>query len=722
MIQLNVERRFITVYNKDFVKIAIFDNQTNSTDAKIQQSLMVSPIVELVSNESSTLSFQIVATSEKWQQIKDPENIYECNGRYYTALNENSIVYDGLIVNVTLVETWYLLDRVFLQAHNIDTKIEAMDEHTVKILPRSSPSHKLTVNGTVYDDSEVKDSRGVVMPRGSAGYALWAILKGTDWGLGICDVLPDGFSVQDDYGTFNVESDMKSALENIQFIQELYGGILVWDSKNKTCSLRDERKEGTDFNTWKGYEIRKGKNLSSHAVITWDNRIITKLYPLGNGNLNIKRVNGGKGYVENHSYTNAVYEAYEQQPNIYDTNDEGGQKTLKFWAEQKLEKLCKPRKSIKYDILDLRATPGFEHEIFDINDIVKAYYVDDKTGKEMNELVRIQRIKYNYFFPSVESEIDVGDKVANEQEIFHQIYKTTTSSVPTDQNGHISGDDIWIDLPEDWYCDVEGNQTGSSTSSLNSSFEKIVEKHTENSDAIAGLRIYADETYATVDSFTSFEQRTNETLQQSNTRITQVSDALQAQIRLEADHYSQTNQGISSANASISVVASNLQSEISARTRFESNINGEVSRAFTQISQVSNKAQSAIDITAGFNSKVASIQLQASENSSSIRLKADKTYVDNLVAKKVSTNELDSKVATLGFTKITTAEVKRLITSTVDSAYINGKVTTSRDIKANYIELTGSVNTYGLAVTSWFSFLGKSVRWTKVGSLYYLTN
>lgn len=425
-----MESRSITVLDKNRNLIAIFTNDSACNSDEVALNTMVAPTVNIVSNGESTLSFQMLSESEKWQQIKDPENIFECNDREYTLLNDHSVVYSGRIVNATAVETWYLLNMVYVQAYNIDPDDDPVDEHTVKILPRATSP--LIVNGTQYSDSDVKDSRGVVQPRGSAGYALWAILKGTTWSLGVCDVIDPEFDAEKDWGTFNIESDMKDVLYNIQFIQQQYGGILVWDSKNKTVSLRSESVEGSDFNTWKGYSIRQGKNLKEPPTITWDNSIITRLYVLGQDNLNIKAVNGGYGYVEDHSYTDRVYTGYIQNANIYDTEDKdasasaaSGQNVLLYWGKQQVKKLCKPRKSISYSIQDTRGSQDLEfHEDFDINDIVKAYYIDSDTKEEISEELRIQHLQYNYFFPGSDSVIEVGDKIANEVEIFHQIYKT----------------------------------------------------------------------------------------------------------------------------------------------------------------------------------------------------------------------------------------------------------------------------------------------------------
>lgn len=432
-----MESRQITVRNKNGSLIAVFTNDSACNADEVAENLMIAPTINLVSNGESTLSFQMLKSSPKWQQIKNPENIFECNGREYTPLNAHSIVYSGNVVNVTLVETWYLLEKKYVQAYNVDTDIESIDEHTVKILPKSTET--LFVNGNSYSDSQVVDSRGVLQPRGSAGYALWALLRDTGWSLGVCDVIDPEFNTANDWGCFNIETDMKDVLYNIQFVQEQYGGILVWDSKNKTVSLRSESVSGSDFNTWKGYSIRKGKNLEESPTITWDNDLITRLYVLGESNLNIKDVNDQKGYVEDYSYTDAVYAGYLQNQNIYGTDEDDdsdeseyessagvdGQTALLYWGQEQVKKYSKPRKSVSYNVVDIRGNIEAEfYEDFDINDIVKAYYVDNDTGEEVEEELRIQHLQYNYFFPSTDSVIEVGDKVANEVEIIHEIYKT----------------------------------------------------------------------------------------------------------------------------------------------------------------------------------------------------------------------------------------------------------------------------------------------------------
>lgn len=623
-----MEERFVTVKDKNGKLLAKFSNKTPAASNSDKKNLMVSPTIDITSNGDSTLSFQMFVASEKWQAIKDPQNLYYCNGRVYTAMNEQSYVYSGPIVNVTLVETWYLLAYKYVKAHNVNTEVEALDDHTVKILPKTDKKYKLTVNGVQYDDSEVKDSRGVVMPRGSAGYALWAILKGSGWSLGVCDVLPDGFDAANDYGTFNVETDMKDVLQNVQYVQQLYGGILDWDSENKVLSLRDERKDGTDFNTWKGYSIRKGKNLSDYPTITWDNNLITRLYPLGNGNLNIKKVNDNKGYVDNFSYTTDIYESYLQNANIYDTNDEGGQKTLKFWGEQQVAKYCRPRKSISYTIVDSRAVSAQSHENFDVNHIVKAYYQDTESGDEVFEFLRVQHLTYNWFFPSSDSTVEVGDKISNEVELFYQVYKQTENSAQTDANGHLSGSDIYLEVPEAYWDSLFGGSFG--YASLQVITNLHAEHETENTEAIADLRVYADDTFATITSFTSFQEWTEDEFKASSTRIDQVSTALSAQIELEAKHHEESLEYTqeSVANLRLYVDGDFAQAQLKAAYAYSDAKTKEVSNALASFEAYADRtyAQASVSATYSYvdsqvnalNSSIASVKATADRASSSV--------------------------------------------------------------------------------------------------------
>jgi hypothetical protein len=736
----NPKRTEIEVYSKTGVLIASFGNPiptpkhpTAVVSDDERREIMVEPTVKLVQNGESSFTFKMLVSSEKFQLIKNPENRYHVNGRVYTALTDDAIVYgvegeDARIATVTLVEEQYTLKKKYVQAHNVMTYskskatattecaeydrtnkvavlatvviassdenfakallwdvtdtiyilepsdtwlsavkyinpvsitktedsiiitfynyggtiasgatalfgagLESIDDHTVMILPKSNNKYKLSINSVQYEDSVVMDERDVLMPRGSAGYALWSVIRDTGWMLGTCDMIhadfntsqvdavcatavrdftalygtykassdswvfdlaqntdssfrralnwavgntlyiadistldsvpqwenaPDsiavsyfnatdsritvkfansggaisndcvvafsnsgaaletkftvpstdagfayastweqGYSISiydasgwsdapvsarivgiatngdgnlditilnlggsisagatahfvsgNEMGVFNAETDAKDVFSNIESIQELYGGVIVFDSLHKVIHYRDEDKEGSDFNTWNGFTIKRGKNITSMPSVIWNADMITRLYPLGADKLNISLVNGGKRYVDDFSYTDTIYEGYAEQPNIYDTLDDGGMLQLLNWARREVSKVCRPRKTVKYEnkVVDRRQIGGYEFDVFDLNSVVKAYYVDSEKGEETSELLRIVNWEYDVWNPLNHTTLEVGDIHANVRDIFKLIYKKTDEMPAFDAKGRISADDISV--------------------------------------------------------------------------------------------------------------------------------------------------------------------------------------------------------------------------------------------------------------------------------------
>lgn len=458
---------------------------------------------------------------------------------------------------------------------------EAVDEHTFILLPKAKTKYKLTIDQTMYSDSEVRDSRGVIMPRGSGGYAMWAALKNTGWTLGICDVIAMDFNAEIDYGCFNVESDMKDTLSNIRMIQKLYGGILDWDSEHKVLNYRAENYEHYQaykdgFNEWKGYVFREGKNITERPVITYDNTIITRAYLLGYGNLNVRKVNNGKTYIENFDYTNNIYEGYLKQELIYDTRDEGGMKQLLYWGKKELEKQCRPRKSVKLAVTDVRTVEGLEHEVFDINDIVKVYYHDESTDTDIVEYQRVVSWQYNAF-AIWDCEVELGDKTVNEVELFKLIYNKSITAPGVDGSGNISGGNI----------NIGGGGTGDfgdisyqNPNSLTSHIELIARTTTDNSDAIAGLILDTSATHAQVDLFAMYQKQTDSLLTQTYAGLQFYADEKSAQ----------------------AIVAANKHTEESIKTS-EGKINKTITDTAAGLRTYADKSSASAALSAELNSK-----------------------------------------------------------------------------------------------------------------------
>lgn len=407
---------------------------------------------------------------------------------------------------------------------------EVVDEHTFLILPKADKKYKLTINNIPYEDNQVKDIRGTLLPRGSAGYAMWAALKDTDWQLGICDVVPKDFNPDIDYGTFNVETDMQDVLSIIHSIQSLYGGILDWDSERQILNYRAENSDNyvvynDDFNKWKGFQFREGKNFTDQPIITYDNNIITKAYILGYGNLNIRKVNNGLSYITNNSYTKKEYEGYLKQELIYDTNDESGQKQLLYWGKRELAKQCKPRMNIRIQATDLRTVNGLEHEIFNINDIVQVRYRDSHDNTEHTELKRIIMWEYNVF-AMWDCQIELGDKTQNEIELFKLIYNKSLRTPDTNGSGQISTNNVYLSPTTDNY-----------PNSIGGNLNWISQTTTNNSDAIAGLIIDTSSSYAYAQLFAEYQKKTNSAIQNAYAGLEFYADARSAHAQLESKYY-----------------------------------------------------------------------------------------------------------------------------------------------------------------------------------------
>src|SRR5690606_24693789 len=229
------------------------------------------------------------------------------------------------------------------------------------------------------------DLSGGRYPVGSAGHALYALLQGTGWTIDTVDV----------EGIYDLETEKESLLANINKVQELWGGFLVWDSINKTISLRDE----TKWQNYTGFQVRYDKNLKSITRID-DYDIVTRLYPFGENDLNIANVNDGLLYIENFSYTDKVYEGIWYDQNIRD------QQALKEAAERHLAKVCRPRHKYTIKSLDLRVLDEYKHEIFQLGDMIDV--IDKDLG--IQEYQRIIRHRFNVFQPWL-CELDVGDPI-----------------------------------------------------------------------------------------------------------------------------------------------------------------------------------------------------------------------------------------------------------------------------------------------------------------------
>ena len=320
-------------------------------------------------NGESTLEFLLPATSEKLSELT-PECEIWASGKVFSLLKEDAIDFirdesNKQWAKVMAIERWHDLDFEFPEPYICnDPTISNPADLTVIIVGGGTD-----LSGGRYDV-------------GTAGHALYAVLYGSEWSVGTVDVP----------GIYDLEMEKTSRLELIRAIQEIWGGYIVWDSINKTVSLRS----GDVWQPYNGFQIRYKKNLK-HITRTQSNKIYTKIYPFGHDDLDIASVNDNKKYITNYSYTSRIYVGIYKNQDIYDAQE------LKDKATAELELNCRPRYNYKVKIADLRTLPEYAHEEFSLGDM--ADVIDPSAG---NVRIRILRHKYNLFQPW-DCEIELGD-------------------------------------------------------------------------------------------------------------------------------------------------------------------------------------------------------------------------------------------------------------------------------------------------------------------------
>ena len=148
-----------------------------------------------------------------------------------------------------------------------------------------------------------------------------------------------------------------------------------------------------------------------------NNKIITKLCPLGEGGLNIKSVNDESEWLTNFEYTDSILEGIENNPDITDPEQ------LKKWGERKLQDLCKPRKELTVEMVLLQKVEGYELETLALNDIVDV--INFQYSKDIEQL-RVVDFEYNIWDYS-DAVIELSDITLESTDIFKQNVMATDS-------------------------------------------------------------------------------------------------------------------------------------------------------------------------------------------------------------------------------------------------------------------------------------------------------
>ncbi len=357
-------------------------------------------------NGESTLEFSLPANSEKIKELTAECEIY-ANGKVYNILKDEAIdeVMDEqgrMWTKFMAVERWNLLDTQFAEPYITNDPS----------IPYPADLAVIIVGGGT-------NLSGGTYPVGTASHALYAVLQGSDWSMGICDV----------EGIHDLEAEKISRLQLIKQIQETWGGFLVWDSLNKVVHLRN----GDIWHNYIGFQIRYAKNMK-HINRTQSNKIVTKLYCFGKDDLDIASVNSGKKYVTDYSYTNNDYVGLYSNPDIEDAEE------LKQLGLAELALNSQPRYNYQVKVVDLRTLPEYSHEDFSLGDMVDIINHPALVHSQEN----MYKMDYRYMVDNMNMTVDELEDVTVDEMVPIKKYYTQVRLIRHKYN-----------LFQPWQCEME---------------------------------------------------------------------------------------------------------------------------------------------------------------------------------------------------------------------------------------------------------------------------
>lgn len=220
-----------------------------------------------------------------------------------------------------------------------------------------------------YDLAFSVEKASVSFEAARAEDAMKYALKDTDWNVGTVNIVTKR----------TWKSTEKNALAILRKVQTIHGGDLVFDCVNKLVHLYSFSGENS------GVLFCYKKNMKSIRKVVDTRSLITRLYASGNEGRTFESINGGKPYVEDFSFTDEV------RINTLDCSGFTNLYQMLEYTKSKLEEYSHPRISYVMTAMDLSVLTGYEHETWNLGDVVT---VDDK---ELNLSVqtRIVRRQYN---------------------------------------------------------------------------------------------------------------------------------------------------------------------------------------------------------------------------------------------------------------------------------------------------------------------------------------
>ena len=250
---------------------------------------------------------------------------------------------------------------------------------------------------------------------------------------------------------------------------DVWGIEVKFDTHNKVITTQE--KGGTDRGTY----FMSDLNLKQLMHDSHTHKLITRVIPIGKDGLTIEKVNGGKNYISNHSYSNKVITGIWQSDRYTKAQD------LMDDAREYLAEMCVPYESYECKVSDLyrlEKNPNFE---FNVGDVI--YLIDNITKKKIQQ--RIIKHTKNLTSPDKDT-INLANKSMSFTDYYKRlqlISNMTEQAIGSD--GLISSGSIES---------VEADKITGEITASNVKTNTIVSEHIKADQILAG-HIKADQIY-----------------------------------------------------------------------------------------------------------------------------------------------------------------------------------------------------------------------------------
>ena len=202
--------------------------------------------------------------------------------------------------------------------------------------------------------------------------------------------------------TRNLYGTVVSSYHMLQLMSTVFDVEFYFDTHKKIVYIVD--RVGEDNGTYFINDL----NLKQLSQDTHTHNLITRVIPLGKDNLNISEVNGGKMWLENHTYSNKIIYG------VWQATDYDNATHLKEDAQRYLDEMAIPYESYEIQVTDiskLANNPDFKYELGDVITII-----DNLTETRIKQ--RIYRKVYNLQDPDA----DIIN-IASKDKSFEDYYK-----------------------------------------------------------------------------------------------------------------------------------------------------------------------------------------------------------------------------------------------------------------------------------------------------------